>query len=172
MFEGRFNHGTFLGPLYWIWKDKELSPQQYRGGDSILPSGTEVVFCFKFPRTFSMAEYLIILPEDSKPDGEGNIIRRADYHDAMYSNYRLEDFTEPEYWFFHSFPLKDLIVYRRCRDIPTTEEISEDLYENGCDCRYIYSPKVIKEISQFRKWIINLPVWNDNFGVYYRKEVN
>lgn len=58
------NHCTSVESFFLIWKSGLLSPQKYRGGDSKLKQGENVIFCFEGSRRLSFQEVVIFLPEN------------------------------------------------------------------------------------------------------------
>ena len=163
----RLNHATSLLNLFHIWKEGSIKPQPYSGGDSALPKGTEVTFCFRLPRIF-LGEILILFPEDLEPDGEGQIVRWADYEDACYGSddptLDPNDFMETEYWVFHEVPLKGCEVYRLCSVPHTPDEwdLEDPELCLAFDPEWFYSEEGQEELQTFLDWVNSLPRYKED----------
>lgn len=140
-------HSLDIENLYAIWKDKQICPQVYSGGDSLLSVGEAVIFAY--PDRISGTRDAVIVIPGSVPHKMGSSWYRG-------IDGQRDGTKEKECWIYESVPICDCYVYLLS---PMTEILSE--YADFCmDEKLIYGRIVEPLSSEFLGWCEGLRTIN------------
>ena len=143
------NHGTDIYTAMLIWKSRYLTPQPYKGGDSILPAGEEVIFCFPAGRRLTLAEVFFEIP-DYIPREKGRYRIWTD----EYGDFLPFPKWETEYYVRIQVPIDICEIYR-LDDVPNLDDFQWDCPDYITENPYSDEFKAVAE--DFLQWLSNIP---------------